>query len=68
MVPDNGPPPIETDDADWLDRRAELIGRSAREIQRELNDLEVRIAMLDAFIRNLVRDERAATASDDDAK
>ncbi len=60
MAPEDGRPPIDTEDADWLDRRAQLIGRGAREIQRELDDLEVRIAMLDTFIRNLVRDEKAA--------
>ena len=64
MAPEDGRAPIETEDADWLDRRAQLIGRGAREIQRELDDLEVRIAMLDTFIRNLVRDEKAAAASD----
>lgn len=60
MAPEDGRSAIESEDADWLDRRAQLIGRGAREIQRELDDLELRIAMLDTFIRNLVRDEKAA--------
>lgn len=60
MAPEDGRISHDTNDVDWLDRRAELIGRGAREIQRELDDLEVRIAVLDTFIRNLVRDEREA--------
>lgn len=60
MAPEDGRISHDINDVDWLDRRAELIRRGAREIQRELDDLEVRIAMLDTFIRNLVRDERDA--------
>ena len=62
MAPADGRNSIASEDTDWLDRKAELIGRGAREIQRELDDLEARIAMLDSFIRNLVRDEKAAAA------
>ncbi|HUN48726.1 MAG TPA: hypothetical protein VMU85_19505 [Stellaceae bacterium] len=62
MAPEDGRKPIDGEDADWLDRKAGYIGRGAREIQRELDDLEARIAVLDTFIRNLVRDEKAAAA------
>lgn len=58
MPPEDGHAPDKNGDLDWLDRRAETIGRGAREIHRELDELEARIAMLDTFIRNLVRDER----------
>jgi hypothetical protein len=66
MAPEDGRAPDKNGDMDWLDRRAETIGRGAREIHRELDELEVRIAMLDTFIRNLVRDERNAAERADD--
>jgi hypothetical protein len=66
MALEDGRASDKNGDMDWLDRKAETIGRGAREIHRELDELEVRIAMLDTFIRNLVRDERKATERPND--